>query len=53
MADFWKIFDERYSCLKEKSKNYRRSNLSIWKNIIAPDLAHKRIKNITTNDIAI
>lgn len=51
MADFWKIFDERYSCLKEKSKNYRRSNLSIWKNIIAPDLAHKRIKNITTNDI--
>lgn len=52
MADFWKIFDERYSCLKEKSKNYRRSNLSIWKNIIAPDLAHKRIKNITTNDIA-
>ncbi|MBS5834784.1 MAG: site-specific integrase [Acetobacter sp.] len=52
MADFWKIFDERYICLKEKSKNYRRRNLSIWKNIIAPDLAHKQIKNITANDIA-
>lgn len=52
LADFWEIFNDRYICLKENADAYRKTNLSIWKNLIVPYLGNEQLKNITTNDVA-